>query len=203
MPQTSELLEVLLARARAGEVAALGQLLDSYRNYLRLLARTQMGPALRTRVEPSDLVQDALLEAHRDFGGFAGATEKELLAWLRRILVRNLVDGARHHQAQVRDVHRHESLEAMLEESSNALGHALAGPDETPSAQANRREQCVLVADAMERLPPDYREVLELRNLQHLPFEEVAEKMGRKPGAVRMLWTRAVEKLSQEMGVVL
>ena len=70
------------------------------------------------------------------------------------------------------------------------------------SSVATRREQCVLLADALERLPPDYREVIELRNLQHLPFEEVAERMGRSSGAVRMLLTRAIESLSLEMGVV-
>jgi RNA polymerase sigma-70 factor (ECF subfamily) len=198
----TDLPEVLLERARTGDAPTLGRLLDSYRNYLRLLARTQMGPSLRAQIEPSDLVQETLLEAHRDFAGFAGGTEKELLIWLRRILVRNLLDGAKHHQAQARDMRRQESLEALLEESSNALGYALAGSGGTPSSQATRREQCVLLADALERLPTDYREVIELRNLQHLPFEEVAERMGRKQGAVRMLWTRALEKLSQEMGVV-
>jgi RNA polymerase sigma-70 factor (ECF subfamily) len=189
-----------LARARAGDAATLGRLLASYRNYLRLLADTQMGPALRTRVDPSDLVQEALLEAHRDFGHFGGASEPELLAWLRRILARNLLDQARRHQAQVRDPRREASLEALLEESGSGLAAVLAARDPSPSAQASRREQAVLLADALERLAPDYREVIVLRNMQNLPFEEVAQRMGRKPGAVRMLWARALEKLGQEMG---
>ena len=71
-----------------------------------------------------------------------------------------------------------------------------------PGSQASHREEVVLLADALERLPPDYREVIVLRNLQHLPFEEVAQRMGRKSGAVRMLWARALEKLTEEMGVV-
>lgn len=202
MTVPAELPEVLLERARSGDASTRGKLLDSYRNYLRLLARTQMGQGLHACLEPSDLVQEALLEADRDFATFSGGTEKELLVWLRRILVRNLLDAARHHQAQARDRQRQESLEAMMEESSNALGMALAAHGSTPSAQAARREQCVLLADALERLPPDYRTVLEMRNLQQLPFEEIAERLGRKSGAVRMLWVRALEKLSQEMGVV-
>jgi RNA polymerase sigma-70 factor (ECF subfamily) len=202
MAETAELPEVLLARARAGDADTLGRLLELYRNYLRLLASTQMGPALRARLEPSDLVQEALLEAHRDFTAFAGGSERELLVWLRRILVRNLLDAAKHHQAQTRDYHRQESLEALMEQSSNALGLTLAAQGPSPSSQVARREQAVILADALERLPPDYREVIVLRNLQHLPFEEVAERMGRKSGAVRMLWARALEKLSQEMGVV-
>jgi RNA polymerase sigma-70 factor (ECF subfamily) len=201
MAETAEAPEVLLARARAGDATTLGRLLDSYRNYLRLMADTQMGPTLRTRVDPSDLVQEALLEAHRDFGQFNGGSEPELLAWLRRILARNLLDQARRHQAQVRDPRREASLEALLEESGSGLVAALAARDPSPSAQASRREQAVLLADALERLAPDYREVIVLRNMQDLPFEEIAQRLGRKPGAVRMLWARALEKLGQEMGV--
>ncbi len=200
MSNVSDVPELLLEQARAGDLAARGRLLELYRNYLRLLARTQMGPALRGRLEASDLVQEALLEAHRDFRQFAGGSERELLVWLRRVLVRNLMDQVKHHQAQARDMQRQQSLEAMLELSSNALGRALAGGGSTPSMQASRREQAVLLADALERLPPDYREVIVLRNLQHHKFEEVAERMGRSAGAVRMLWARALEQLHREMG---
>jgi RNA polymerase sigma-70 factor, ECF subfamily len=192
--------EVLLARARAGDAETLGRLLDSYRNYLRLMASTQIGPALRGRLDPSDLVQEALLEAHRDFGHFGGGSEPELLAWLRRILARNLLDQARRHQAQVRDHNRQESLEALMEQSGSDLLEALAARGPSPSSQASQREQAVLLADALEQLPPDYREVIVLRNLRHLPFEEIAQSMGRKAGTVRMLWVRALEKLGQEMG---
>src|SRR5262249_37095947 len=122
VPEIPELPELLLERARGGDAAARGRLLDSYRNYLRLLARAQMGQGLHARLEPSDLVQEALLEADRDFAAFAGGSEKELLVWLRRILVRNLMDAARHHGAQARDRQREASLEALMEESSNALG---------------------------------------------------------------------------------
>src|SRR5262245_11021067 len=191
--------ELLLKRARGGDPDGLSELLEMYRNYLRLLARTQMGPGLRGRLEPSDLVQEALLEAHRDFQRFAGLSEKELLVWLRRILVRNLMDQVKHHQAQVRDYQRQQSLEAMLEGSSHALERALAAGS-SPSTQASRREQAVLLADALERLPEDYREVIVLRNLQHLKFDDIAARMGRSAGAVTMLWARALERLSPEMG---
>lgn len=190
----------LLEKARAGDAEARGQLLDLYRNYLRLLARAQMGSALRVRVEASDLVQDALLEAHRDFSRFAGESERELLGWLRQILVRSLVDQAKRYSAQMRDGKRQQSLEALVEASSSALGDALGIASSTPSIQASRREQGVLLADALERLPADYREVIELRNLHKLSFEEVAQRMGRTAGAIRMLWARALEKIGQEMG---
>src|SRR5262245_32588723 len=184
MASAGEIPEALLRRARAGDVAALGRLLDQYRNYLRLLARTLIGQALRVRLEASDLVQETFLEANRDFAHFAGATEKELLAWLRRILARNLADQAKHHKAQGRDVRRQESLEALLEKSSHQVEEALVVGLSTPSAQAARRERALVLADALDALPADYREVIVLRNLERLAFEEVGQRLGRSSGAV-------------------
>jgi RNA polymerase sigma-70 factor (ECF subfamily) len=148
-------------------------------------------------LDASDLVQETLLEAHRDFKQFIGGTEKELVAWLRQILVRNLTDQLRRHRARGRDWRKQESLEVLLDRSCQQLERALATGISTPSAQASRREQAVLLADGLGHLPPDYREVIILRNLEHLPFEEIAERMARSTGAARMLWTRALEKLGR------
>lgn len=189
----------LLDRARAGDLDAFGQLLAQYRNYARLLARTLIGTTLRLRLDPSDLVQETFLEAHRDFPRFSGMTEGEVVAWLRRILIRNLADQARRQKAGLRDFRRQESLEAALERSGARMQMALAASASSPSAAAARREQAVILADALAALPPDYREVIILRNLERLRFDEVAARMNRSPGAVRMLWTRALERLSALM----
>src|SRR5690349_2797454 len=109
--------DVLLSRARQGEEEARSRLLELYRNYLRLHARALIGRALQARLDPSDVVQVTLHEAHRGFAAFAGTTEAELLGWLRRVLSHNLADQAKHHTAQARDVRREESLEAMLQRS--------------------------------------------------------------------------------------
>jgi RNA polymerase sigma-70 factor, ECF subfamily len=196
MSEASRTPEELLERARAGDIESFGQLLAQYRNYTRLLARTLLGTALRLRLDPSDLVQETFLEAHRDFPRFDGSTERELLAWLRRILARNLADQARRQKAGLRDYRRQESLEVILERSSARMQQALVAAASSPSDAASRREQAVLLADALAGLPPDYREVIILRNLERLRFDEVAARMGRSPGAVRMLWTRALERLS-------
>ncbi len=120
--------EELLERARAGDLEAFGALLAQYRNYARLLARTLIGTTLRLRLDPSDLVQETFLEAHRDFPRFEGATEREVVAWLRRILVRNLADQARRQKAGLRDYRRQESLEAVLERSgAGAAGDGVDG----------------------------------------------------------------------------
>ena len=199
MSQASETPEELLERARAGDLESFGQLLSQYRNYARLLARTLIGTTLRLRLDPSDLVQETFLEAHRDFPRFDGSTERELLAWLRRILARNLADQARRQKAGLRDIRRQVSLEAMLDRSSARMQQALMAVVSSPSAAAAQREQAVLLADALADLPPDYREVIILRNLERLRFEEVAARMGRSPGAVRMLWLRALARLRGEL----
>jgi RNA polymerase sigma-70 factor (ECF subfamily) len=191
--------EQLLHQARQGRGDCLGALLELYRNYLHLVARTQLDLHLQAQANPSDLVQDTFLEAYRDFERFRGGTEAELLGWLRRILVHNL--GAlvqKQVQAQKRDVRRAVSLEhglAGLERSAARLGATLAGPGPTPSAQVQRRELAALLADQLARLPADYREVIILRSLEELPFEEVARRLGRSPGAARVLWLRALDRL--------
>jgi RNA polymerase sigma-70 factor (ECF subfamily) len=189
--------EFLLGRARGGDEPALGRLLELYRNYLRLVARSVIGQALRVRLDASDLVQETFLKAHREFGQFLGSSEPELVAWLRQILVRTLANQARHHRSRGRDYQRQEPLEVLLERSSLAAQEALAAPVSSPSSHASRREQAVLLADALEKLPADYREIFLMRNLEHIPFEQIAVRLRRTPGATRMLWTRTIKKLSQ------
>jgi RNA polymerase sigma-70 factor (ECF subfamily) len=191
--------DFLLELARSGDTSAFGQLLTRYHNYMRLLARALAGSTLKLRLDASDVVQEACLEAHRDFPNFEGSTEAELLAWLRRILARNLADFARYQNAEMRDHRRQRSLESLLEHSSLSVQEALAATATTPSSIAAQRERAVFLADALEGLPPDYRDVVILRNLEGLKFNEVAARMGRSSGAVRMLWARAIERLSEAL----
>ncbi|MEM9656912.1 MAG: sigma-70 family RNA polymerase sigma factor [Planctomycetota bacterium] len=190
--------------ARNGDFAALGKLLQRYRAYLSVLARTQMDGRLRQRVSPSDVVQETMLKAHRGFGDFRGVTERELLVWLRQILVNNLAAYVeRHLIAAKRDVRREVSIDrigAALEKSTIQLAAIVPADWNTPSRCAQHREESVLLADRMAALPADYREVLILRNLQGLPFSRVAESMNRTEGAVRMLWLRAIERLRHAYG---
>src|SRR5271165_6970503 len=114
MTQSEMLPELLLTQARAGDVPALGRLLELYRNYLRVVARAMIGQALRVRLDASDLVQETFLKAHREFRQFLGSSEPELTAWLRQILVHTLANQARHHRRRGRDYHRDEPLEVLL-----------------------------------------------------------------------------------------
>ena len=186
--------------AREGQSGALAQILDAYRNYLRLIAATCFERQLRGKADPSDVVQDALLKVHENFHQFRGATERELLAWMRAILARLLIALDRRFRGAERQVGREQSLEDVVDRSSLALDGLLANRHDSPSSRARQREQSVLLADALARLGPDDREVITLRNLLELEWEEVARRMGRSADAVRMLWTRAVRHLGDQLG---
>src|SRR3954453_1543647 len=87
----------LMARARAGEAEALGELCALYRNYLRMVVRTGLGPRLRERVELSDVVQEALVEVVRQFPQFTGQDEAARVGWMRRLVGQKLADLGRYH----------------------------------------------------------------------------------------------------------
>jgi RNA polymerase sigma-70 factor (ECF subfamily) len=193
MDQTDTEPRSLIDRARAGDRGARERLLESFRNYLRLLAFTGLAEVLQDKADPSDVVQDTLLKAHARFGQFRGGNEAELAGWLRQILARNLTDLARRfHQTKARRVDRERSLEELLDKSSLALGKLVAVEGHTPSEHAQRRELSVVLADALADLAPDYRAVIVLRSLEERDWDEVASKMRRSTGAVRALWARAL-----------
>jgi RNA polymerase sigma-70 factor, ECF subfamily len=193
--------EDLLRQARDRADSALGQLLELYRSYLALLARLQLGSRLQVKADPEDLVQETFLKAHRDFDQFRGTTEKEWVAWLRQILAFNLAHLVRrYHGTKRRDIKLECAMEEALDQSSSALDRGLVAAHTTPSQQAIRREQSVLLADALERLTSDYREVIILSHLQGLSFPEVARHMGRTLDSVKNLWVRALAKLRGILG---
>jgi RNA polymerase sigma-70 factor (ECF subfamily) len=190
-------MEEWIRAARAGSTAALGQLLDSCRNYLLLVANERLEPETRARYEAIDLVQQTFLEAHRDFGLFHGHTEAELLAWLRCILVNTLSNWARDLQAEKREVRREVSLEMVLH---TLREEALTTGDPHPVAGLIAEEEQRRVMQALDRLPEDYRQVLQLRHQGGLSFAAIGAAMGRSAEAARKLWGRAVEQLHNLLG---
>jgi RNA polymerase sigma-70 factor (ECF subfamily) len=193
--------EFLLATARTGDEDALGRLLEEYRAYLTLLARLQIGRRLQGKADPADMVQETFLEAARHFGQFRGLTEPELAAWLRQILAACLAHLVRrYYGTQARDVRLERMLEDELQQSSLAIDRGLVADQSSPSQSASRREQTVLLANALDRLPPDYREVIILRHLEGLTFPEVANRMQRTLDSVEKLWVRALPRLRRVLG---
>ena len=171
--------------------------LEDYRDYLRLLARLQLDPRLRAKLDASDVVQQAILQAHEGRAQFRGRTEAEWLAWLRAILANVLAATARRFAAGARAVGRERSLEAELERSSSRLECLLAADQTSPSQRAVRGEELLRLASALEKLPEDQRRVVELRYLKGLPVADVARQMGRtRPAAVGLLY-RGLKRLRE------
>ena len=191
----------LLVDAREGRGESLGALLELYRNYLHLLARTQIDLHLQGRASASDAVQNAFMEAHRDFDQFRGNTEAELLAWLRSILVHEVARLVEKHLlASKRDVRCERRLNGGLDALQQSTSHVdviLVSQWSSPSAHLHRRERAAILADLLAQLPSHYREVIVLRDLESLSFAEVAIRMGRSTAAVRKLWVRAIDRLRQ------
>jgi len=151
---------------------------------------------MQRKIDPGDVVQETFLDAHRQISRFAGNTEAELTAWLRRLLAGHIALLLRRYLGtRGRDVNLERELTAELDHSSGALDRGLISPRSSPSEQIARREQAVLLAEALDRLSEDYREVIILRHLEALSFAEVARRMERSEDSVQKLWVRALAKL--------
>jgi RNA polymerase sigma-70 factor, ECF subfamily len=199
--QIGERIEQMLQRYRGGDAAALGSILESVAPYLNLLASMQIGRRLQGKVDASDIVQEVFLEAHRQIGNFRGVSEGEMLAWLRRILAGQIALTIRRYLGtQGRDVKLERELVTQLDESSMAMNREPAAACSTPSQHASRREQAVLLAEALSRLPEDYRQVIVLRHIEALSFGDVADRMGRSVDSVQKLWVRALAGLRAALG---
>ena len=190
----------LLTQAKEGSEVARGDLLEGYRTYLELLARVELGRRLQTKVDAGDVVQDTFLEAHRNFARFRGRSEPEFVAWLREILAGRICNLVRHYLGtQGRDLRREQAWNVDLDQSSRAIDRGFFALQSTPSQHVAQREQGVLLADALLRLPADYREVVVLRHFEELTFPEVAGRMQRSVDSVQKLWVRALANLKQAM----
>ena len=168
--------------------------LEFYRDYLRLLARLQLDPRLRGKLDPSDVVQQTLLKAHQNAEQFRGQTEGERAAWLRRILANTMTDAVRKFRLETA---RGQSLEKALHESSARLEEWLASAQESPSALADRQEQLLRLSWALSELPDDQRQVIELHHLQGCFLADIAREMGRTEAAVAGLLRRGRKKLRE------
>jgi len=184
-----------LARALAGDSQARNDLLESYRPYVRVIARAFRQNRVQARIDESDLIQDAFLEAHRCFGDFRGTTVAEFAAWLRQIMLYTAGRTIRGHVAGAkRAVGREEAV------GTDAFAALAASSSSSPSAQAIRHEEAARVAETLARLPDDMREVLLARHVDNLSHATIAERMGRTEGAVRVLYTRALRRLRELYG---
>jgi RNA polymerase sigma-70 factor (ECF subfamily) len=189
-------LALVLESAQGKTAIALAEAVAACRQYLLLIANQELDPALIAKAGASDLVQETLLTAEREFHAFRGATQGELLRWLRQILLNHLVETRRRYlQTQKRAAGRELSLDGLFRSAAEGV----AADASTPSRRLMRRETEEMVQAAVERLPERYRAVIELRYWEKLPFEEVAQRMEISSDAARQLWRRAIERLRREL----
>ncbi len=192
------------ADIRTADAAAFGQTLDSYRDWLKLLARVEIDRRLQAKLDDSDIVQETFCMAVRDRASFRGSTARELAAWLRAILCHVIANELRRYLKSRKrradlEVGLEDDIRRALDRSSLALGKALVAGGTSPSERVAREEDGLRLARALSRLPEDHQEVVRLRGLQELPHEEIALRMGRSLAAVKMLWIRALGRLKREM----
>jgi RNA polymerase sigma-70 factor (ECF subfamily) len=173
---------------------------ERYRGFLTILARAHWDDALVGWGDPSDLVQQTLLEAHQKREQFTGTTAAAFAAWLKAMLVHNMADAIRARHAGKRDDGRVRSLEAEIDASSARLGAILASRDPSPSSQMAAVEQVTALADALTQLPADQFEAVMLHHLRGLPLKAVAAGMNRSKESVAGLLRRGLVRLRVLMG---
>ena len=171
--------------------------LEQYRNYLKLLADLQLNPRLRVKEGASDIVQQTMLDAHRDFADFRGKTAMELQAWLKMILTRNLLTVARRFGTQKRAAGREVSLQDRMEESSALLHLQLVADQTSPSMKVMKQERSEQLAGALQRLHDDERSAVVLKHYHNWSVAEIAQHLDRTQDAVAGLLRRGLKKLRE------
>ncbi len=171
--------------------------LEVFRDRLRLLARAELDARLQGKIDPSDVVQQTLLEAYQAREQFRGKSKAELAAWLRSILAHNLADVVRRYGAAARDAALERSLEASLAESASRLDVWLADEQSSPVQQVLRQEQLGQLYEALMQLPQDQRIAVEGKHLQGLTVDEISQQMGKTVAAVGGLLRRGMRRLRE------
>jgi RNA polymerase sigma-70 factor (ECF subfamily) len=192
----------LLRRVAAGDGPARERLLARHRQRLRRMIEVRLDRRLRPRIDPSDVLQEALAEAARKLPEYATLRPLPFYPWLRRLAWERLVQMHRRHlRAQRRSVRREEPGDLPLpDESALHLAEQLAGRGSSPSARLERGEQRQRVQKALEQLGESDREVLVLRYLEDLSTREIAAVFGASESAVKMRQLRALQRLRELLG---
>jgi RNA polymerase sigma-70 factor, ECF subfamily len=187
-------LESWILAARHGDREALGLALSSARDYLLLIANEELEPALQSKGNASDLVQETFLRAQGGVEAFRGRTASEWRHWLRSILVRNLAQERRRFRSTAK---RQVRLEVTVADERRLEA---AWNNETPSHDLDRREREAELYEGLQRLPDHYRQVVVWHHREQLSFEEIGQRCQISAEAARKLWTRALGRLRKELG---
>jgi RNA polymerase sigma-70 factor (ECF subfamily) len=191
--------EQLLADAGRGDAGARGRLLKLHRPGLRRMVAVRLDRCVAARVDPSDIVQEVLLDAAARLDDYLRDRPLPFHAWLRWLAADRVADAFRRHvQADRRSVNREEP--PLPAASVGHLADRLAAMASSPSAGLRRRECGERVRAALGRLPGRDREVLVLRYLEGLSTAEAADVLGVTEGAAKVRLLRAMQRLRDLLG---
>jgi RNA polymerase sigma-70 factor (ECF subfamily) len=196
-PPASSHWQDALAAARSGRQGAAARLLEVYRPYLLALANDQVPPVLRAKEAASDIVQETILKAHGEIGGFRGHEREEFVGWLRQILFNGIVDCSRRWRADKRDVERELSLDQG--DSGHNWNTELLDDAPPPDLALLKLDEMSEVNRALETMPSHFVQVILLRSRDKKPFEEIGAILGRTAEAARKLWVRGLAELQQRL----
>jgi RNA polymerase sigma-70 factor (ECF subfamily) len=193
--------DLLLRQAAAGDEHARSRLLDRHRDRLRRMVAVRADPRVTARVDPSDVVQEILMEATVRLDRYIQDRPVPFYPWLREIARQRLIELHRRHvRARRRTVTREEAPAGLPDHSAAALADRLFARQSSPSARLLRDERRARVRAALAALPEPDREVLVLRILEELPARDVAGVLGVSEAAVRSRQVRALERLRALLG---
>jgi len=193
----------ILRRAQAGDSHALEQILTRYRRRLKRMVKLRLDPRVQGRIDPSDVVQEAYLEASQKLNDYLLEPKIPFFLWLRLVTGQKLaIEHRKHLGVQARNAAREVSLYhgAYPAASSAALAAQLLGRFSTPSKAAMRADLRLRVQEALNRMDPLDREVLALRHFEQLSNGETAMVLGIKEAAACNRYVRALERLRQILG---
>lgn len=186
----------LVARARAGDATALSDLLALHQGALLRMVELRFEPALRGRLEPADVVQEALAEAARRFPEWIAQSTYPLHVWMRLLTAQSLAQVRRRHLgAQARDVQREVGLAQGAGVSTAYAVNLLIASQTSPTEAARREELRARVLEAFEQLEAADREILSLRHFEGLSNEDAALELGIEPAAASKRYVRALQRL--------
>ena len=193
-----ESISSLIPQSKEGDQQALDQIMAQIKDYVDLMANRYFDKSLQQKVGPSDIVQQTLTQVVENFDKFRGKTSAEFRGWLKTIVVHEVGRVRRHFRTDKRDYGR----ENVLAGGANPDGHDAFLPKDnnlTPSSEAMAAEKIANFYSVLDQLPEDYAEVIQLRSIEKLPFNEVAKRMGRTHDSVTKLWYRAVLKFEERL----
>lgn len=189
--------EQLLAAASRGDASARGHLLERHRSRLKRMVAVRLDRRLAARVDPSDVVQDALTNAAAALDAYLRERPLPFYPWLRRLALLRLTDAHRRHLRAGRRTVAREEPPGLPDASVRQLAERLASPVSGPSAGLRRRERSDRVRAVLDRLPERDREILVLRYLEDLTTAEAAAALGVSEGTAKVRLLRALRRLRE------